>query len=131
LGNHILTDVYPDLPKTIDRSLESNRVNASHKLMMIGALRDATFSLKTAQKKRRGKNSFQPGEKLMLHSAAPPQPKLWSSVLFGVRQLAKQACALQRGRPENVGKILARLRRIFGFISIGDTEKILSPWLCG
>ena len=88
MGNHILTDVYPDLPKTIDRSLESNRVNASHKLMMIGALRDATFSLKTAQKKRRGKNSFQPGEKLMLHSAAPPQPKLWSSVLFGVRKLA-------------------------------------------
>ena len=131
MGNHILTDVYPDLPKTIDRSLESNRVNASHKLMMIGALRDATFSLKTAQKKRRGKNSFQPGEKLMLHSAAPPQPKLWSSGLFGVRQLAKQACALQRGRPENVGKILARLRRIFSFISIGDTEKILSPWLCG
>ena len=67
MGNHILTDVYPDLPKTIDRSLESNRVNASHKLMMIGALRDATSSLKTAQKKRRGKNSFQPGEKLMLH----------------------------------------------------------------
>ena len=51
MGNHILTDVYPDLPKTIDRSLESNRVNASHKLMMIGALRDAAFSLKTAQKK--------------------------------------------------------------------------------
>ena len=31
------------------------------------ALRDAAFSLTTAQKKRRGKNSFQPGKKLMPH----------------------------------------------------------------
>ena len=44
------------------------------------------------------------------HGAAQPQPKLWSTVLFGVRQLALDLTrissmpASQRTRPKNVGK---------------------------
>ena len=84
----------------------------------------------------------------MLHSAAPPQPKLWSSVLFGVRQLAKLAAAFVRVELLRLRKSTSKLAhskedaprmlekpcqvaKDFRLHSIGDTEKILSPCLCG